>query len=146
MKPAGILSEILFWGGLLAAAVSDRRTKEVYDVTFYPALAACCVQLAAGREWTGFWELMCFAALQLILFRRMYGGADCLAFTMCAAYTTAHGGGLLEALCVMLDTFLLLFPVQLFKRNINRQGNLKEPVALIPYIFGAMVLRKILGR
>lgn len=137
-----MIYEAVFWITLLIAVISDFRTKEVYDLVFWISAFAGIPSLfsGSGQNLAG---LGIFLALQLLLFRRFYGGADCLAFSVCAQYITIHGGGLTEYLIHMLFTFILLAMVQLGRRNISRKGNLKEPVALIPYIAAAMLLQVI---
>lgn len=130
----------VFWPTLTVAALCDYCTAEVYDITFYPAMLAGCGYLLFCGSRTEIWNLAVFAALQALIFRRMYGGADCLAFCLCAVCRAVFHGTLLDDLLQMLLTFVLLAAVQLLKRNVNRKGNLKEPVPLIPYIAAAMLL------
>lgn len=80
------------------------------------------------------WALIFFVGVQGILFFRMYGPADVAVFVVCAMYLTAKGGGMLEYVMHMGITFLFLGVVQGLRGNINAKGNLKRPVALIPYI------------
>lgn len=130
----------IFWAALTLAAFCDHCTTEVHDVIFFPPAAIGFIYLAAQGSWRGILNLLLFWLLQLLLFRRLYGGADCLAFSMCAAYMAHNGALLLEYLLLMLFTFLALGTVQLLRRNVNRRGNLKEPVALIPYIAATMLI------
>lgn len=130
-----------FWGSLMAAAYSDRLIKQAYDFYFYIAgLSGIITLLVTGvliRDCIG--DIVIFILLQWLLFRRMYGGADCLAFSVCALFFTAWGQELLGFLYLMTITFAVLAIVQLIKKNVNKRGNLKEPVALIPYIAVAAV-------
>lgn len=73
-------------------------------------------------------------ALQFMLFARMYGKADCYAFCVCAIAGASLGMGFPDYLWQMLLALCLLFPVQLLRRNIGKSGNLKQPVAFLPYI------------
>lgn len=131
----------IFWAALTMAAFCDYCTTEVYDVVFFPPMVIGCICLAGQSSWRGILNLFLFWLLQLVLFRRFYGGADCLAFSMCAAYMAVHDGGLLlEHLLLMLFTFLALGIVQLLRRNVDREGNLKEPVPLIPYIASILAI------
>ncbi len=131
-----------FWGSLAAAAYSDWQIKKAYDFFFWVALAADLVILI-GRE-TFYWacaqDLVIFSLLQILLFRKMYGAADCIGFTVCAAFFSAFGKGLFHYIFLMGCTFFLVFLVQAYKHNVNRKGNLKRPIALLPYIFFASVL------
>ncbi len=65
---------------------------------------------------------------------RSYGRADCHGFSICALTLATLGMGLREATCMMLVSFLLLLGVQLVRRNIDRDGKLRHPVAFVPYI------------
>ncbi len=128
------------WGSLALAATCDHYTRTVPDLAFVPAAVSGLGLLAAsgvsGNIWT---ELGVFFLLQLILFRRFYGGADGIAFGVCALYLAAGGRGLVWHLGLMALSFVLLALVQAARRNINRRGNLKAPVPLVPYIAAAML-------
>ena len=129
----------------LFACVTDHRTCEVYNVTWWvsgaAALLLLCLNGLNGRmPATVLTELAFFCMLQLFAFSGMYGRADCYAFCVCALAETACGLGLLEYLYHMLLSFCLLAVVQLLRRNINAKGNLKCPVAFIPYISVAFAL------
>lgn len=75
-----------------------------------------------------------FVLLQLKLFSKMYGRADCYAFCVCALAEAAAGLGIVEFLIHMLAAFCLLAVIQGIHRNIDRRGNLKQPVPFLPYI------------
>lgn len=79
-------------------------------------------------------QLLFYIALQLLFFSRMYGKADCYAFSVCAVAETALGMQLMEYLFHMLTAFILLAIVQGVKHNIADNGNLKHPVPFLPYI------------
>lgn len=140
IKIIKIIYEFIFWGTLAFAAVSDYRTKEVYDCIFWISALAGLPLLFSCSFFGKIVELVIFLVLQVLLFRRLYGGADCLAFGVCAVHITIHGGGVEDYLLHMLYTFILLAVVQLGRRNVNKKGNLKEPVALIPYIAATMLI------
>lgn len=115
--------------------VMDGELKLVCDIFHYIGLLGGClllVQKAPAEELLV--SLLLFALLQGILFRRMYGRADICAFVICALYLTAEGHDMEGLLFHMVVTFLLLGIVQVVRRNISRRGNLKQPVALFPYI------------
>lgn len=85
--------------------------------------------------WYGFAEeIVPYWCLQFLIFSKMYGRADCHAFVCCAVALSSFGGGMREYLVHMLCSVILLGIVQAVRKNINRQGNLYEPVAFIPYI------------
>jgi len=120
---------------LVTASITDRQTKMVYDF-LHLAGGLAGVALLIYR-WPGqevFREAVIFIGLQMLLFRKLYGTADCLVFSVCALYLAAEGKNLMTYLLHMSATFLLLAVVQACRKNINRKGNLKEPVALVPYI------------
>ena len=120
---------------LVTASITDRQTKMVHDF-LHLAGGLAGVALLIYR-WPGqevFREAVIFIGLQMLLFRKLYGTADCLVFSVCALYLAADGKDLMTYLLHMSAAFLLLAVVQAFCKNINRKGNLKEPVALVPYI------------
>lgn len=132
---------VLLWGViavcLLFACATDCKTCLVYNVTWWMSGAAALGLLLLYRplpalaQWV---ELLAFIALQLLLFARLYGRADCYAFCVCAMAETAVGLAFLDYLVHMTLAFLLLTLVQGLRRNIGRRGNLKEPVPFLPYI------------
>lgn len=136
----GTASDGFFWGSLALAAYSDQLTKEVRDFCYLPAVIssfAGAVQAGAAENIP---DAVLFAFLQWLLFRRFYGESDCLAFSVCALYMAGNQRGFLDYLVLMAAAFLLLAAVQGARRNINKKGNLKQPVALIPYIAAAMLI------
>ena len=52
----------------------------------------------------------------------------------------AYGGGMFLYLCHMLISVFLMGIVQAFRKNIGKNGNLKKPVAFIPYISKAFLV------
>lgn len=140
------LISCLFWPSIVLAAHADSCTKEIFDFTYFPAALAGTYQ--AIRNWNIFVrsipELMIFILFQWLLcrlFRFQYGESDSLAFMVCAFYMTAAGSwsGLQQYLVFMLEVFIVLAIVQGCRKNITKKGNLKEPVALIPYIAGILL-------
>ena len=84
---------------------------------------------------------MIFVGLQAVIFRRLYGGSDCIAYCLCALYLAGTGGGLLEDLLFMLLTVGIEAVVQIVHHNLDfRHGRLIRPVALIPYMAVSMLL------
>lgn len=131
----------IFWATMALAAFCDSYTQEIYDFCYFPWLFLGFILALVGPvSWPG---LLIFIALQLILFRKMYGESDCLAFIACALYMAVQGKWLLQYLILMAVTFSLLTVIQLLKRNVNRHGNLKKPVPLIPYIAAAMTVMEM---
>ena len=82
-------------------------------------------------------DLLCFGVLQRFFFSRMYGRADAYAFSRCSLVLASFGGGLKEYLMHMLVAVVLLGAVQGVKGNVGSNGNLKVPVAFVPYISAA---------
>ena len=129
----------LFWSSIVSAAFCDYNTKEVYDFCYLSALISGCISLALERPWQGIMELLLFGVIQWVLFRKLYGEADCLAFFVCAVYMTAYGGRLIDYVLFMAGVFVLLTVIQMARRNVAGNGNLKEGVPLIPYIAAVML-------
>lgn len=132
---------IFLWGliaaCLLFACVTDCRTFLVYNVTWWISGAAALGllllhgPLPGSAQWA---DLLAFIGIQLLLFSRLYGRADCYAFCVCAVAETAVGMTLLDYLAHVTLAFLLLSLVQGMRHNIGRGGNLREPVPFLPYI------------
>lgn len=142
-------------GSLLLASVTDLLICQVYHFIWWPGLAAAL--LSAGYKWgetvrpgeadqTGslFLPLLLFCFLQLTLFRRAYGRADCYAFCVCAVTQAAAGYGMTAYLTHMFLAYALLIPVQTVRRNIDARGRLKKPAPFLPYIMAAFWLTLIL--
>lgn len=124
-------------GCLLFACITDCQTCEVYNITWWVAGGASILLLLSGRnsmEAGYLLELGFFVLLQQKLFSRMYGRADCHAFSVCAVAETAVGLSLTGYLLHMLLSFTLLAFIQGLRHNIDREGNLRRPVPFLPYI------------
>lgn len=144
------LTGCLFWGSLSAAAYSDGMTKEIFDWVYLPGIAASIIMLVICKpEMSIIIDLGIFLALQVLVFRLMYGGSDCIAFSMCAIFLSFFGCGLLECMLMMLLTLILFTVWQWLGNNIHTSKNsiekrvflkLKQPDAMIPYIFMSMFL------
>lgn len=139
----------ILWGiiGLcfLFACEMDCRTCEVYNVIWWISgtAAAVLIALSSRAERTLLLELCLFCVIQLGIFSKMYGKADCYAFCVCAAAEASEGLGLKEFLVHMMLAIGLLAIVQLLRRNIDGRGNLKQAVPFLPYItlsFGLLFL------
>ena len=115
----------------------DYRTCEVYRLFWWIALCGdvmLWISRADAIDYSGLPELLFFCLLQQFFFSKMYGRADCHGFCVAAITMFFLGCTLWDYLMLMLCAFVLLFVVQVFRRNINKQGNLKQPVAFIPYL------------
>ena len=129
------LSLSLFIGCLLLACVTDMAICQVYNFVWLVSGAAVVMLLAdRKREIAIVWEILLFCVIQMVLFARMYGKADCYAFCACAAAEAGLGAGMRGFLIHMLVSFLLLAAVQVMRKNIGSRGRLKKPVPFLPYI------------
>lgn len=128
---------------LILAAWIDHYIQLIPDVIYAPGLTG-------GILWLIYYNpgadiiinLIVFVSIQLLIFRRLYGGSDCLAYILCAVYLAGNGCGkkLTDYLLFMLLTVIIELIDQIRKKNILKNGRLKRPVPLIPYIAGAMLL------
>lgn len=127
---------------LLVACYTDCRTCEVYNVIWWVSGTAAALSMILNGKVTiaMVLELGVFCLIQLLLFSRMYGKADCYAFCVCAMAETACGMGFPEYLFHMVFAFGILAMVQLARQNVNSKGNLKHPVPFLPYITMGFVL------
>lgn len=140
------LCERILWavlgGCLLLACITDSLICQVYNFTWWIALAAVlplwCSRQEPGAGMAIWLEnqiwLMFFVGLQLFLGGRIYGRADGYAFCICAVAEAAAGMSLTGVLIQMLSAYTLLFMVQAIRRNINKRGNLFSKVPFLPYI------------
>lgn len=123
------------------AVVSDFTMKYAYRFCWYGVYAVCgLLGMRSFLSELGV-ELGIFFFLQFLWFRRFYGRADCHGFFAGACILFLHGGNLWDYVMQMAYAFGLLFVIQLFRKNINRRGNLKEPVAFLPYVAAGLLLR-----
>ena len=127
---------------LLRAALEDHRTQLARRYFWWIAGGAGFILLFLRRGWEVaiLMELLLYGLLQFIGFSKAYGLADCHAFFTCGIFLMACGGSLKTCLWHMLITFVLLGATQLMKKNVNRKGNLKKPVALIPFLSAGFLL------
>lgn len=79
-------------------------------------------------------SILLFALLQYVLFMRLYGRADGMAFLVSALAEASLGYDMQMYLLHMILSYLLLSLVQGLKRNIGGKGRLKKPVPFLPYI------------
>lgn len=142
--------EVMLWsifgGCLMAASVMDWWEQMVYRFVWWAAGTAAGMllllkwhdaALPAGERSGGLGSLcslMGFAALQELVFARCYGRADCHAFCVCALMLSIRGQGFAGYVFHMAIVFGGLTLVQLLRGNIARNGQLRKPVSLVPYI------------
>lgn len=133
-----LLSGSLLAGGLLGAAYMDLRNHWVYNyVWWWCLLWAGILGFTANGGYQNIIAVLLFIMLQQFLFSRMYGRADCHAFSVCALAECGTGAGMVMFLMHMLLSVLLLTTVQLFRGNVTPRGRLREPQPFIPYIVAA---------
>lgn len=140
-----VVGVFVFAIGMALATVMDIREQMVYRYVWLICTAGIfIVYLGAGRayDWLHMpWgEPVFFVLLQQFLFARFYGRADCHAFSVCSGLLFALGYRIMDYLIHMLLVFAMLLLVQLVKGNVQRNGQLKKPVALIPYITTALLI------
>lgn len=119
-------------GCLIFACITDCKCCQVYQFVWW--MGGICGVFCLPENMENLPELVLFGILQEFFFCRFYGRADSHAFVVCALMQSGMGMGLREYLIHMLLAFGGLGMVQLFRKNINGKGNLKKPVAFLPYI------------
>ena len=138
----------LFLGCLLYAGATDLATGFVSHFVWWIAWGAgggmVVLYLMEGGSYKHLPGLVLFGILQEVGFARCYGRADCHAFLACAIVEYALGLGWTEYLLQMLIAFTILGCVQACRRNINRHGNLKVPVPLVPYIIVSFLVVSVM--
>lgn len=120
---------------LTVCVITDRKTCKIYDFLQLPAsMAGAILCMARPLSAGAGLGLILFALLQYFLFGRMYGQGDVMAFQVCSLYIIGEGGDFQTLLLHMALSFAILGVIQLFRKNIDRRGNLKTPVPFLPYI------------
>lgn len=140
-KVTGLLLAIVA-GALLFACTTDSISCQVFRFTWWVGLGAAGMIFMLRIErmadcsslQTILTELLVYILLQEFFFGRFYGRADCHAFVLCALVGTLYGMAFKEYLVHMLLAFFLLAIHQIFRKNISKIGNLKQPVAFLPHI------------
>lgn len=133
-------------GCLLAACVMDVKESSVYQFVWWIGGGAGCLLLLCQCVGYGvLLQMLLFCLLQELFFAKMYGRADCHAFSVCSMIGAAFGLELSGFLIHMLLAFGLLGVVQGLRHNIAGNGNLKRPVPFLPYISVALLLQMLFG-
>ncbi|MCR5458355.1 MAG: hypothetical protein K6F51_00505 [Acetatifactor sp.] len=127
---------VIHGAAFLGAAAEDHKWKQVHRFFWWIALGAglAALCLRQDRPWEYFGGLFFFGLLQYGLFSKAYGLADCHAFFCAVIPLAAFGGKMEEYLMLALTAFGALAAVQVIRRNVNERGNLREPVAFVPYV------------
>lgn len=127
---------------LLLAAWIDHYVQSIPDMIYVPGFVsgiAWIILQHPSVEIIG--NLIIFIGVQAVIYRRLYGDSDCIAYSLCALYLAGTGAGLLEDLLFMLLTVGIEAVVQIAHHNLDiRHGRLRSPVALIPYMAVSMLL------
>jgi hypothetical protein len=125
----------VFAGCLLAAGIMDWWERMVYRYVWWiGGAAAAGMFLVFHPSMKALLPFGIFVALQYGIFGRFYGRADCHAFCVCALMMTVLRFRFQDYVMHMAIVFAGLTMLQLFRGNVCRNGRLKEPVALVPYI------------
>ena len=118
---------------LLLCSVTDLYMQQVYDaVQLYVCGGLAIMTFFEDVSPSLGAEVIIFALIQGLVFRRMYGEGDVMGFLICAL--SLMESGILVWTLHMGMTYLLLGLVQGAKQNIGRDGNLKVAVPLFPYM------------
>ncbi len=135
---SGVFCILLY---LAVSTTMDILLKQVTDVVHYLGLLGGGILLLPGHQQTQVGvELITYVVIQYVIFRKMYGHADVIGFVLCALFFSATGRGIDVYVGHMSLAFGILALVQAFRRNIAGDGNLKQPVALFPYIMCSFLL------
>ena len=120
---------------LVVSTTMDIMCKQVTDLVHYLGLAGGGILVfQAPPQPEVCKELIVYIMVQYCVFQRMYGRADVIGFVLCALFLATTGRGIGTYIGHMSLAFGLLALVQAFRQNIASNGNLKQPVALFPYI------------
>ncbi len=127
---------------LIVGTVMDCILCQVNDVLQYLGVLGGCVFLwCREAQPTIGLSLLLFVLIQHFLFRKLYGGADTMAFLICSLFLAGLGGETEQYLWHMTLSYIFMGVVQVFSGNITKQGRLREPVPMVPYIaFGFLLL------
>lgn len=142
LREAGTLSDHVKWVLMLVylilCSITDWYMQQVYDkVQLYVCVILAIITLCNNVSPAMGWELIVFSMVQGLGFRRMYGDGDVMGFLICALSLVEKG--IFVWLLHMGITYIFLGIVQGARGNINRQGNLKVPVPLFPYMAFAYI-------
>lgn len=124
-------------GCLVAACITDIKSNRVYNMVWWIFCTAAITLFVIGGvlpDRHQFMGLLFYVFLQMALFSKMYGKADCYAFISCALAGMGWGWAIRDFLVHMFLAFSILTMVQIKNGNVNSRGNLKTPVPFIPYI------------
>lgn len=124
----------LFWASMALCAWCDYLTTEIYDFCYLPAFISGCLMLWLNSAWYRSGDLIIFAVIQFLIFRKLIGTSDCVAFWICALYLAGTGKGFEAYVWFMAYVYVLFLVAQLLFGNVDKKIKLKEPKPMIPYI------------
>lgn len=84
--------------------------------------------------------LILYIVIQHTVFGRLYGRADCHAFSICAVGMAVLGMSFEDFVIHMTFAYLGLTVAQFLSSNVAQGGRLKKPVPFVPYIVAAFWL------
>lgn len=138
----GVLLGLLA-GGLLAAAWMDVKSCYVYNYVWWWCLLWIILLLWLSQVFPPSFPRISFSqvaavvgfiVLQQCFFAKMYGRADSHAFSVCAFASCYFCGNMIWFFIHMLLAVILLAVVQLWNKNVTRDGRLYTPKPFVPYI------------
>ena len=138
-------------GCFIFAVFSDLAMQRVYRFCWYGVYGGCGIlgilkyistNVSAGEVCGNYLcDLFLFAFIQFVWFERFYGRADCHGFFAGACILALFDGSFWDYVMQMAYAFGILLVIQLFRKNVNRRGNLKRTVAFLPYVAAGLLLR-----
>ena len=134
------IMEAIFFANTIVMDEMDMKYQEVYDLFHFINLASMILFIGYVGFPSNYIPFLFFAALQLGIFQFMYGQADAFLFCECAAFLMLHNAEIEEYMWHMGIMLIFLAIVQGVKKNINKRGNLKRPVAMTPYIVASFLI------
>jgi len=142
--------EFGFWGLLLVASIMDTREKCVYRMIWVLSCSMVIPMLIlAEPSLDGILSILFWCILEEGLFCGLYGRADSHCFVVSGMYLACFCNGenyLFAFVCHKLIAFLLLALVSTVEGNIMPTGNLRSPVAFIPYVVLALYCERFIVR
>ena len=142
VKIAWLVIHIYF----LSCMLTGSMTCQVYDIFQYPGVVAAgfIVLYKQGSMAVGI-SLLLFAMLQYVIFMRLYGAADGMAFLVAALAEGSLCYDINIYLFHMIMSYLMLALVQVWRGNVGMKGRLKKPVPFVPYIAVSFWMILVLG-
>ena len=119
----------------LSCSMTDIMTCQVYDMFQYLGIGvAGYLLLHSGASARIGMSVILFAGLQYLIFMKLYGEADGMAFLAAALAEGALGYDIEMYLVHMIFAYLCLSLTQIVRGNIGTGGKLRVPVPFLPYI------------